>query len=227
MNIHLLLFVSTTFFSTVSHAQDWASLRRYKKENTKLGLPLLGENRVVFMGDSITEAWSKASPDFFNGKPFINRGISGQTTPQMLIRFRVDVTGLYPAVVVILAGTYDILNRKDDALTPKMIMDNIMSMAELATLYGIEVILSSVLPVNDFESSSGLETSEKILLLNSLIKSYAEKKNLLYLDYFSSMADEHNLLQAKYSDDGVHPNNSGYKIMENMVRETVSLALMK
>jgi len=210
----------------LSDAQDWANLGRFKDENTKLGLPSAGENRVVFMGNSITEGWTSLSPGFFKGKPYINRGISGQTTPQMLIRFRPDVINLQPAVVVILAGTNDIAGNTGPS-TLEMIAGNIFSMAELAKANGIKVVLSSVLPAYDYPWKTGLDPAEKIIALNKMIKKYAVEKGIIYLDYFSSMADARKGLKAEYSSDGVHPNEAGYKVMEPLAEEAIAKALIQ
>jgi lysophospholipase L1-like esterase len=209
-----------------SFAQDWANLNRYKDENTKLGLPSAGEHRVVFMGNSITEGWSRICPDFFTGKPYINRGISGQTTPQMLVRFRADVINLKPAVVVLLAGTNDIAGNTGPS-TLEMIEDNIISMAELARANDITVVLCSVLPAFDYSWRPGLHPAEKIAALNVLIQNYAVKKGILYLDFYSSMADERKGLKAEYTTDGVHPNEAGFKLMSLLAEEVIAKALVQ
>jgi len=214
------------FMCELSDAQDWANLGRFKDENTKLGLPSAGENRVVFMGNSITEGWTNLSPGFFKGKPYINRGISGQTTPQMLIRFRPDVINLQPAVVVILAGTNDIAGNTGPS-TLEMIAGNIFSMAELAKANGIKVVLSSVLPAYDYPWKPGLDPAEKIIALNKMIKRYAVEKGIIYLDYFSAMADARKGLKAEYSSDGVHPNEAGYRVMEPLAEEAIAKALIQ
>ena len=205
-------------------AQDWANLERFREENTEMGPPAPGEKRVVFMGNSITEGWSQHSPSFFEGRPYINRGISGQTTPQMLIRFRPDVIDLKPEVVVILAGTNDIAGNTGPS-NLEMIMDNLVCMAELAVANDIKVILCSVLPAYDYPWRPGLNPDKKIPALNDLIKDYARRNDLLYLDYFSSMVDERNGLKDAYTYDGVHPNEAGYKVMgplaENAIREAL------
>lgn len=208
----------------LSDAQDWANLNRYKSENIKLGLPSPDENRIVFMGNSITEGWGTIYPSFFSGKSYINRGISGQTTPQMLIRFRPDVINLKPKVVVILAGTNDIAGNTGPS-TLEMIMDNIASMAELAMANHIKVILCSVLPVFDYPWKPGLNPAEKIVELNKMIKSYADKNGIIYLDYYTSMVDERKGLKKQYSEDGVHPNLDGYKIMSPLAEKAIKKAL--
>ena len=209
-----------------TYAQDWANLNRYKIENENLGLPLPNENRIVFMGNSITEGWSHHHPEFFTGKPYINRGIGGQTTPQMLLRFRQDVIALKPKVVVILAGTNDIAGNTGP-MTLEMITNNIISMCEIAQANGINVIVSSVLPAFDYPWKPGLNPDEKIPKLNKMLKQYAENKGFVYLDYFTSMADERNGLKKEYGSDGVHPNETGYKVMETLAEEAISKALIQ
>ncbi|WP_242919942.1 SGNH/GDSL hydrolase family protein [Pontibacter liquoris] len=203
---------------------DWANLGRYREDNQNLKAPLPGENRVVFMGNSITEGWVKLSPEFFAGKPYIGRGIGGQTTPQMLIRFRPDVIMLQPKAVVILAGTNDIAGNTGPS-SLEMIEDNLASMAELAKSNGIKVILSSVLPVYDYPWKPGLQPAEKIITLNKWIKAYAEANHMIYLDYFSAMVDDRKGMKAAYSEDGVHPNKAGYKVMEGLAEKAIKKAL--
>ena len=223
LNLALTLF-AVLFLAGFSNAQDWANTSRFKDANAKLPTPSSGENRVVFMGNSITEGWINTDPDFFAGKAYVNRGISGQTTPQMLVRFRPDVINLKPAVVVILAGTNDIAGNTGPS-TLEMIMDNLVSMAELAKANRIKVVLSSVLPAFDYPWKPGLEPAPKIVKLNEMIKTYAEKNNIVYLDYFSSTVDERNGLKKELSGDGVHPNMAGYKIMEPLAEAAIKKAL--
>jgi len=221
------LFMSTLLFSGLElNAQDWPNLERFRAENATLSKPAEGENRVVFMGNSITQGWVEKRADFFKNNPYVNRGISGQTTPQMLIRFRQDVIALQPKVVVILAGTNDIAGNTGPS-TLEMIEDNLASMAELANANGIKVILSSVLPVLDYPWKKGLEPAEKIVTLNTWMKAYCEKKGFIYLDYFTSMADERHGMKAELSYDGVHANVAGYKIMEPLVQAAIQQALKK
>ena len=214
------------FIAGITFAQDWANTSRFKDANAQLAQPASGENRVVFMGNSITEGWIRTCPDYFAGKPYVNRGISGQTTPQMLVRFRPDVINLKPALVVILAGTNDIAGNTGPS-TLEMILDNLISMAELAKANNIKVVLSSVLPAFDYPWKPGLEPAPKIVKLNEMIKNYAEKNNIVYLDYFSSMVDERNGLKKELSGDGVHPNLDGYKIMEPLAEAAIKMALKK
>jgi len=205
-------------------SQDWANLKQFQEANAQVNMAELDENRVVFMGNSITIGWENARPEFFKGKPYINPGISGQTTPQMLIRFRQDVIDLKPKVVVILAGTNDIAGNTGPS-TIEMIVANIKSMAELAHSNGIKVILSSTLPVYDYPWKPGLEPAQKIITLNKILKEYTREKGHIYLDYFTPMADERNGLPKKYAEDGVHPTIAGYKVMEPLVEAAITKAL--
>ncbi len=220
--ICMLAFFGLTFL----HAQDWADLNRFKAANKALPVVQEGENRVVFMGNSITIGWLNLRPDFFEGKSYVNRGISGQTTPQMLLRFRQDVVDLNPSVVVLLAGTNDIAGNTGPS-TIEMIMDNIKSMAEIAQANNIKVILSSTLPAYDYPWKPGLEPAEKIIKLNKMIQSYAEENGHFYLDYFSAMVDDRNGLPKKYAEDEVHPTVEGYKVMEPLVEDAIKKALNK
>ena len=210
--------------SLIAQNNDWADLNRYREENLKISLPAPEENRVVFMGNSITQGWIEADPDFFMGKSYINRGISGQTTPQMLVRFRPDVVNLKPKVVVILAGTNDIAGNTGPS-TLEMIEDNIASMIEIAKANNIKIILCSVLPAYDYPWKPGLEPAQKIVDLNKWIKNYAEKNEIIYVDYFTPMADQRNGLKKEYSEDDVHPNLAGYKVMEPLVEKAIEKAL--
>jgi lysophospholipase L1-like esterase len=203
---------------------DWANLERYKVDNIKIGLPAKGEHRIVFMGNSITEGWSNICPEFFAGKPYVNRGISGQTTPQMLIRFRQDVINLKPAVVLINAGVNDIAGNTGPS-TLEMIEDNISNMAEIARANGIRVIIASVIPAFDFPWNPGLDPAEKIAALNIWLKNFALSNKFVYLDYYSAMADERKGLPLNLSADGVHPNAAGYRIMGPLAEKAITLAL--
>jgi lysophospholipase L1-like esterase len=203
---------------------DWPNLARFHFENKKLGPPAASEKRIVFMGNSITEGWSRIDSDFFAGKPYVNRGISGQTTPQMLIRFRPDAVNLKPSVIVILAGINDIAGNTGPS-TLEMIEDNLASMADIAKANGIPVVLSSVLPAFDFPWRPGMQPSEKVVHLNVWIKSWAEKNGCVYLDYFTPMADQLHALKKELTYDGVHPNLAGYKVMEPLVEWAIQKAL--
>ena len=219
------IFMCAFLFSGLQiQAQDWPNLNRYRAENALVGQPDNSDKRVVFMGNSITQGWIEKRPEFFAKNPYINRGISGQTTPQMLIRFRQDVIALQPKVVVILAGTNDIAGNTGPS-TLEMIEDNLASMAELANANGIRVVLSSVLPVLDYPWKPGLEPAEKIVTLNGWIRSYCQKKGFIYLDYFTPMADERHGMKKELTYDGVHANVEGYKIMEPLVQEAIKQAL--
>lgn len=203
---------------------DWANLAKYRDANATVVPPAKGENRVVFMGNSITEGWQQYFPTMFAGKPYINRGISGQTTPQMLVRFRPDVVALKPKVVVILAGTNDIAGNTGPS-TLEMIEDNIASMADIARANGIKVVLSSVLPVFDYPWKPGLEPAPKIIALNKWLKDYAAKHGAIYLDYHSPMADSRGGMRDGLASDGVHPNETGYRLMAPLAEQAIQKAL--
>jgi lysophospholipase L1-like esterase len=204
---------------------DWAFLNKYSEENKNIPAVVPGEKRVVFMGNSITEFWKTIDSDFFlRNKSFIDRGISGQTTPQMLVRFRDDVINLNPSAVVILAGTNDIAGNTGPTTVEK-IFGNIISMAELAKSNKIKVILCSVLPVYDYSWSPGLEPAGKIVKLNAMLQAYCKENKLVYVDFHSAMADEKMGMKAEYSPDGVHPNLEGYKIMDKLVEEAIARTL--
>lgn len=219
-----LLFISLFLLAGNLPAQDWANLKQFQNDNAALGAPAKGEKRVVFMGNSITIGWLNNCPELFKDRPYINRGISGQTTPQMLLRFRQDVIDLQPKAVVILAGTNDIAGNTGPS-TLEMIEDNLASMAQLAKANGIKVILCSVLPAFDYPWRPGMEPNVKIPELNKWIKAYAEKNKFIYVDYFSAMADDRNGLPSDLSKDGVHPNKKGYEIMQPMVEKAIAKAL--
>jgi len=205
---------------------DWANLSRYKEENNKL-LNSSDELRVVFMGNSITESWSHFDPDFFLTNSYINRGISGQTTPQMLIRFKPDVINLKPKAVVILAGINDIAGNTGP-MQVENIAENIQSMAEISKANEIQVLICSVLPAIDFPWSPGLNPSTKVLRLNKLLKNYCRENNIIYVDYYSSMVDKNGGLKVpEYtsSDDLVHPNKKGYEVMSNIIQDSLKKVL--
>jgi lysophospholipase L1-like esterase len=205
---------------------DWANLARFRDDNTRIGLPAPNENRIVFMGNSITEGWSYANPAFFAGKPYVNRGISGQTTPQMLVRFRPDVIALKPKVVVILAGINDIAGNTG-AMTLEQTEDNLASMADLAMANGIRVVLSAVLPAYDFPWRPGIQPAEKVVKLNEWLRKFAAEKGCGYIDYFTPMSDEKHALKAEYTTDGVHPNLAGYLVMEPLAEKAIHEALAR
>ena len=219
-----LLVICLFLMVSILSAQDWAQLGHFDAANKELPDAKTNESRVVFMGNSITIGWSHHQPEFFEGKPYVNRGISGQTTPQMLVRFRQDVIDLKPKVVVILAGTNDIAGNTGPS-TLQMIADNIMSMAELAEANGIKVVLCSVLPAYDYPWRKGLMPNEKIPALNTMIKSYVNSKGLVYLDYFSAMTDGKNGLREDLGSDGVHPNKKGYELMAPLAEKAIAKAI--
>ena len=211
--------------TTQAENSDWANLGYYKKRNRELGLPDENEKRIVFMGDSITEEWGNLYPEFFSGKNYINRGIGGQTTPQMLIRFKPDAIDLKPDVIVILAGTNDIAGNTGPS-TVRMITDNIFSMAELAIAYDIIVVLASILPVYQYSwADDVLDPPSIVDSVNSKIKEYVENQGLIYLDYYSSMVDDQKGLKLDYTGDGVHPNEAGYKVMSAIADDIILQAL--
>ncbi len=205
--------------------QDWANLKAYQDSNSKVPPVTSGENRVVFMGNSITIGWLRTDPAFFAGKPYLDRGISGQTTPQMLIRFRPDVINLHPKVVVILAGTNDIAGNTGFE-SVETIFGNIVSMSELAKANGIRVVLSSVLPTADYPWRKGLHPAPRITQLNGLLKEYAHAHHCVYLDYFSAMVgDSTGAMKTELTYDGVHPNKAGYLVMEPLCEQAIKEAL--
>ena len=222
---HYLLFLLLIGMTEKSIAQDWANLSKYETENKSLQPKKSGEKRIVLMGDSITEFWLKIQSDFFSNKPYyIGRGISGQTTPQMLVRFRQDVINLQPDVVVILAGVNDIAGNTGPTTNEK-IVENIISMIELAHANKIKVILCSVLPAANFNWRPNDKAAATIIQLNQLIKSYADKHHIPYIDYHAVMADASNGLPKEFSNDGVHPNLKGYQIMEPLLEKAIQQIL--
>ena len=219
-NCFLGLLIHSNAQSIEQLKNDWANLNRYKEENVKLLSTLKSENAVVFMGNSITEGWFNMRPLFFKNNNYINRGIGGQTTPQMLVRFKQDVVQLKPKAVVILAGTNDIAGNTGIS-TLEMIEDNISAMAEIAAANHIQVFLCSVLPVFDYPWKPGLKPAQKIVHLNNWLKNYAQKNNHIYCDYFAAMVDERLGLKKELGDDGVHPNEAGYLIMESIIQKSI------
>ena len=211
---------------TSLYMNDFGELSRYRAANAALAAPTPGENRVIFFGDSITDAWPIA--EYFPGKPYVNRGIGGQTTPQMLVRFREDVIDLQPRVVVILAGTNDIAGN-----TGPMSLDeieaNYTSLAELAATHQIRIVFSSVLPVHNYTPESqemfAQRSPEKILALNRWLKHYCDERDLIYLDYFGAMVDDKGFLKKELATDGLHPNAVGYKVMAPLAEAAITTAL--
>jgi lysophospholipase L1-like esterase len=213
--------------------RDWPALARYREANTAITVPAKNEDRVVFIGDSITDSWDDPKyGGFFPGKPYINRGISGQTTPQMLIRFRPDVIALRPKVVVILAGTNDI-SGNTGPMSLAAIEDNLSSMYDLAHANGIRVVFASVLPISDYDKNkdgqpiirSKQRPPEQIIALNAWLKKYAAAHGSIYLDYYTATADEKGFLKDELSEDGLHPNQKGYDVMAPLAAQAIALAL--
>lgn len=210
-----LLILAAFIFSAVLSGQDFANYAKYEKQNQEI----LSQNKMpdtVFMGDSITEGWFSADPSFFTKNNFVGRGISGQVTSQMLLRFREDVINLKPKRVIILAGTNDIAENQGPTSLDK-VFGNIVSMAELAKANNIKVILCSVLPAYDFGWRKDMHPAEKVMTLNKMIESYAKKNNLVYVDYHSEMKDSRNGLDKIYTEDEIHPTAKGYQKMETIL----------
>jgi lysophospholipase L1-like esterase len=222
----ILIVLILLFTITATKAQDWANFKKYQEANSKVPPPAAGENRVVYMGDSITDFWISIDSTFFAGKPYFDRGISGQTTGQMLLRFREDVINLKPKVVVILAGINDIAENNGPSKMED-VYGNIVSMAELAKANHIKVVLSSVTPAFAFPWRPAIDPVPKVAALNEMLKAYADKNGLTYLDYFTAMADARKGLPANLSKDGVHPNLEGYKMMEPLAEKAIAAALKK
>ena len=226
----ILILVLTHMFAQKTYSQDWnefANIGKYYKANLELKLHTEPNNRVVFMGNSITEGWVQMRPEFFKGRDYINRGIGGQTTPQMLLRFRPDVINLKPKVVVILAGTNDIAGNTGYT-SLETIIDNIKSMAEIADANGIKVVISSILPAIDYLWKPGLDPATKIVKINIALKAYAKENNFIYLDYYSAMEDGKGGLKVPdytAANDLVHPNKAGYLVMEKLVEKAIKKAL--
>ncbi len=204
---------------------DWPQLNRYRADNARLASPASGQARVVFFGDSTTDAWGRAGgTTFFPGRPYVNRGISGQTTAQMVVRFRQDVIDLHPAAVVILAGTNDIAGNTGLATLP-MIEDNFRSMVELAQANHIRVVLASVLPTSDYPWHPGLQPAGKVRALNSWLRAYAASSGETYLDYYAALANAQGGMDKRLASDGVHPTPAGYAIMAPLAQQAIERAL--
>lgn len=201
-------------------SQDWANLKRFQQVNLNLTASESGVSRVVLLGNSITEGWPKFYPEFFTNSSYIARGISGQTTPQMLLRFRQDVIDLHPDVVVILAGTNDIAGNTGP-MTLDEIFGYIVSMCELALSNDIEIILSSVLPAQKYPWKKEIYPADQIVALNKMLREYARGEGIIYLDYFTHMADSKNGLKQIYTYDGVHPNREGYVKMSELLKQAL------
>jgi lysophospholipase L1-like esterase len=208
---------------------DWPNLARYRADNAALAPAAAGEQRVVFYGDSITDGWGRrpgTESTFFPGKPYVNRGISGQTTPQMVVRFRQDVIDLHPAAVLILAATNDVAGNTGP-MTPEMTEDNFRSMADLAHANGIKVILASITPAFDYPWKRGMEPAPKIRAINAWLKDYCEQHGYTYLDYYTALTDTEGGMKPGTSVDGVHPNEKGYAIMEPLAQAAIDQTLGK
>ena len=199
---------------------DWTNFKKYAEQNKSVPVPAKHEKRVVFMGNSIFEGWLQLRPEFFAGKPYFDRGISGQTTPQMLLRFYDDVVALHPDVLVLKAGINDIA-QNTGPYDQQHTLDNIKAMAQLARANKIKVILCSVLPANKFPWRPALEPADKVIALNEGIKAFADEYGFYYLDLYSSVVDDKKGLKVEYSEDGVHPNAPGYKVLEPLVEEAI------
>ena len=200
---------------------DWANLAKYQEANQKLKDSKSSKDRIVFIGDSITEGWSESSPNFFPKNNFINRGISGQTTPQMLIRFKPDAIRLEPKMIIINAGTNDIAGNTGPS-TAEMIIDNICSMAEIGSKNDIEVALSSILPVYNYPWNEKVTDAPKIIsFINLALQEYCKHNDMVFIDYYSAMVDERKGLKSEYGSDGVHPIKAGYDVMEKIINEVI------
>ena len=206
---------------TIENDQDWANLEKYKGANQELKKSNSGEDRIVFIGDSITEVWSDFSPEFFQQNNFVNRGISGQTTPQMLIRLKPDAVHLDPKMIVINGGTNDIAGNTGPS-TPEMIIDNLCSMAEIAIKNNIDVALTTILPVYKYPGNDEVADPPKIIsFINSALEEYCKKNSLICVDYYSSMVDGKKGLKSEYGNDGVHPIKEGYEVMEKAIKNVI------
>ena len=207
---------------------DWAQLGRYKAANEALATPAEGEQRVVFYGDSITDGWGRrpSTGTFFPGKPYVNRGISGQTTPQMVVRFHQDVVNLHPKAVIILAATNDVAENTGP-MTQQMTLDNFRAMVEMARANGIKPVIASIPPAGDFPWKKGMEPAPKIRALNQLLEAWCKSEGIVWVDYYSSLADENGAMKPGLSIDGVHPTAAGYAIMGPLAEAGIQKALAK
>lgn len=223
----ILAALAGLFFGQLASAQDWSGQQRFAAANAALAAPVEGQPRVVLMGDSITEEWLRLRPDFFSANGYVGRGISGQVSAQMLVRFRQDVIDLHPAAVVINAGTNDVAENQgpyDEAFT----FGNIVSMVELARANGIAVVMTTVLPAARFSWRPAItDAADKIAALNVRLRAYAAQQGIPFVDYYAPMVvpDATRALNPAYSKDGVHPLPAGYEVMEPLVKEAISEAL--
>ena len=199
---------------------DWANFKKYEADNNKVEPPIKNETRVVFMGNSIFEGWIRLRPEFFSGKPYFDRGISGQTTPQMLLRMYDDVIALQPDIMVLKAGINDIAEN-NASYNPDHTLDNIKAMAQLARFNKIKVILCSVLPASDFTWRRAAHPGDKVIALNEAIKKFATENKFYYLDLYSAVVDDNKGMRKEYASDGVHPTVEGYKVMEPLLEEAI------
>jgi len=218
-----LLFISNSIMAQKKINDswiDWANFKKYEADNNKIEPPIKNETRVVFMGNSIFEGWIRLRPEFFSGKPYFDRGISGQTTPQMLLRMSDDVISLQPQIMVLKAGINDIA-QNNAPYDPAHTLDNIKAMAQLARFNKIKVILCSVLPASDFKWRPGLAPADKVIALNESIKKFATENKFYYLDLYSAVVDDNKGMKKEYASDGVHPTVEGYKVMEPLLEEAI------
>jgi lysophospholipase L1-like esterase len=223
LKILVIHFILLSWGVQSGFSQDWANLEKFKQNNMEIENKI---NRVVFMGNSITEAWQTIHPEFFELNNFVNRGISGQTTPQMLLRFRQDVIDLRPEAVVILAGINDIAENTGP-ITQNEILNNIISMTELARANQIKVLLCSILPANRFQWRPSIKPAEKVIDLNKKIENYAKKENIGFVNYYDAMVDDQKGLRKEFGEDGVHPNSKGYQCMEAILLKEIAQILNK
>jgi lysophospholipase L1-like esterase len=226
--VGLGLMVGRLFAQVPTSSPDWPQLAHYQADNAALAAPEPGEQRVVFYGDSITNAWGLVANTFafFRGKPYVNRGIGGQTTPQMLVRFEQDVVHLHPAVVVILAGTNDIAGNTGPS-TPAMIEDNFRAMTAIARQNGIKVVLASITPAFSYPWKPGIEPVATIREVNGWLSDFCAVQKFVYLDYYSALVDEKGAMKPGLSKDGVHPTAAGYAIMAPLAEAAIAKALAK
>jgi len=218
-----LLFISNSIMAQKKINDswiDWANFKKYEADNNKVEPPIKNETRVVFMGNSIFEGWIRLRPEFFSGKPYFDRGISGQTTPQMLLRMYDDVIALQPDIMVLKAGINDIAEN-NAPFNPDHTLDNIKAMAQLARFNKIKVILCSVLPASDFRWRPGLQPGDKVIALNEAIKKFATENKFYYLDLYSTVVDDNKGMRKEYASDGVHPTVEGYKVMEPLLEDAI------
>jgi len=211
----------------VDFSDDWANISKYQRENELIGLPKKGEKRVVFLGSSIFEFWKQKDPEYFNSNAYVDRGISGQISAQLLIRFRQDVINLKPRAVIILAGSNDLAGSRGH-VNNETILNNVKSMAELARKNHIKVILCKYLPIYEYPWNKALKgAADQIISLNNAIVAYANENNFTILDYFTPLVDSRNGQKAEFTTDGVHPNLAGYKIMEVVTDEAIRKTIGK